>query len=383
MFPRSRRIVVTLAATAALAGGAVAHAATGSSGSTADPATAPAAVVADDYAAADHAQGDCPNMGGDESTPIDRLRRRPPRRRLPATRARRPRPRRACKPDPCPHHPPAGTYRPRGAARPLLLRAAPWRVVVLLAALALLAAEMRAAPAAARGRARSPSGATRTGRAEACARWCAGAARVARDARAAAGGVAIVSGQQSAARSDARPWSRSGAGASSVPLATTSARGYASTRATALVNGLCQPENPVAVSPVGGGVLVGDDLGKRRTVSLGCNDWSAAGQTRRDDPDRMELRGPAGALHQLHAEAVAGHLQHPGAGRREPRADGAPRCRDGEPQARRSRCRDRRLARHDRARLGNATSGRRSRSASSPRTSSCSPGRSGWATTAR
>ncbi len=73
---------------------------------------------------------------------------------------------------------------------------------------------------------------------------------------AAAGGVAIVSGQLGGAVGRSAlvtEWERGSL--LNVPLRA-SARGYASTRATALVTGFANPL-PVAVSP-GGGVLVGD-----------------------------------------------------------------------------------------------------------------------------
>ena len=140
MFPRSRRIVVTLAATAALAGGAVAHAATGSSGSAADPATAPAAVVADDYAAADHAHGRLPEHGRRRVDAVDHsvddplddaFQRLEHVVHVHDERVARPVP----APSPCRHVPTArrGSSSPPPASRAV-------RVVVLLAALALLAA---------------------------------------------------------------------------------------------------------------------------------------------------------------------------------------------------------------------------------------------------
>ena len=69
-------------------------------------------------------------------------------------------------------------------------------------------------------------------------------------------------------------------------------------------------------------------------------------------PTEDQLCRPQGAVHQLHAEAIARAEQHPGAGRHQPPHHGGPRragrCRAGH----RPRHRHRRVARHDRARLG-------------------------------
>lgn len=66
MVRRSRQVMATFAVSALLAGGAVAHAATGSSDSGKSTSTEPAAVM--DSNAATHSSSNCPNMGGD-STP--------------------------------------------------------------------------------------------------------------------------------------------------------------------------------------------------------------------------------------------------------------------------------------------------------------------------
>ena len=85
-----------------------------------------------------------------------------------------------------------------------------------------------------------------------------------------------------------------------------------------------------------------------------------AGRAVREERDR--LLGPEGLLHQLHPEAQPRGLQHPGP---DGHLDGdhAPQRGRGRVHPRgRPRDRHRRLARHDRARLGGATSGRRSSS---------------------
>lgn len=66
MARRSRQVMATFAVSALLAGGAVAHAATSSSGPAKSTSTQPAAVM--DENAATHSSSNCPNMGGD-STP--------------------------------------------------------------------------------------------------------------------------------------------------------------------------------------------------------------------------------------------------------------------------------------------------------------------------
>ena len=68
MVTRSRQVIATFAVSALLAGGAVAHAATNSSGSAPKSTSTTPAATLDENAATTHPHGDCPNMGGD-STP--------------------------------------------------------------------------------------------------------------------------------------------------------------------------------------------------------------------------------------------------------------------------------------------------------------------------
>ena len=66
MFPRSRRLIATLAVTVAVAGGAVAHAAASSSGPAGGSTSTPAMAAADPAPSHHTGKDDCPNMRGDQ-----------------------------------------------------------------------------------------------------------------------------------------------------------------------------------------------------------------------------------------------------------------------------------------------------------------------------
>ena len=150
MFPRSRRIVVTLAATAALAGGAVAHAATSSSGTARSRRH-------DGRSCRRLVHGGRPRPATARTWAVTTRPRRPPRRRR-----RRP-PRRRLQlhhhvldgrlNHPCPRRlPRRHVGRPRGAARllpPPASRAARVASLLVLLALVAAAAAVRAAHASA------------------------------------------------------------------------------------------------------------------------------------------------------------------------------------------------------------------------------------------